>query len=415
MKNIVVGLFLILISGCAGFGQVERVSDLSVNQLKMLQDIQLYESVDDLNYVTLGKVEGLSCKGSAYSGNTDIFLFSLTLFSVPDIPEQLTTHESINYTIFLTWNPPTSEWNSPVNYYRVYRSTISGEYDTFIMETTTEYYVDATLQPGTVYYYVITAVNDVGESSFSFEAVFSFKVPIFNPCPPQNLDASIGGNFIYLYWAIPTDDGGSPINNYSVYRRVACGSYNLIGTTINIYYNDTTIQGGITYLYYITALNSQGESVPSNELVGMVPDIIQPTIYHLEDVSYHEGAIGNNLTWIPIDNNPTSFYITRNNVLVVEGGWDGGLIMLNVDFLPAGTYIFNCTVIDLAGNSASDLITVIVYSTHSITSTSSTPVFTSDITTTTTEIASGLTVLLCIPCLAVLIYKKRKGKIGKKT
>lgn len=71
MKNIVAGLFLILISGCAGFGQIERVSDLSVNQLKMLQDIQLYDSADDLNYITLGKVKGLSCKGSAYSGNTD--------------------------------------------------------------------------------------------------------------------------------------------------------------------------------------------------------------------------------------------------------------------------------------------------------------------------------------------------------
>ncbi len=71
MKNIVAGLLIILISGCAGFVQVERVSDLSVNQLKMLQDIQLYENTDDLNYVSLKKVKGISCKGSAYSGNAD--------------------------------------------------------------------------------------------------------------------------------------------------------------------------------------------------------------------------------------------------------------------------------------------------------------------------------------------------------
>lgn len=71
MKNIIVGLCLILVTGCAGFGQIERVSDLSVNQLQMLQDIQLYESADDLNYVSLGKIKGISCKGSVLSGKTD--------------------------------------------------------------------------------------------------------------------------------------------------------------------------------------------------------------------------------------------------------------------------------------------------------------------------------------------------------
>lgn len=71
MRVILVVLALALLSGCAGFGQVERVSDLSVGQLKQMKDIQFLEGDEGLNYRSLGKVKGISCKGSAFSGDTD--------------------------------------------------------------------------------------------------------------------------------------------------------------------------------------------------------------------------------------------------------------------------------------------------------------------------------------------------------
>jgi len=60
----------LLLSGCAGLGQVERVSDLSMEQLRQVHNIRLYDNDKGLNYKPLGQIKGISCKGSAFSGDT---------------------------------------------------------------------------------------------------------------------------------------------------------------------------------------------------------------------------------------------------------------------------------------------------------------------------------------------------------
>lgn len=55
------------LAGCAGLGQVERVSDLSTDQLQKVHQVQLFKSAPE-NYESLGKMKGLSCKGSGFSG-----------------------------------------------------------------------------------------------------------------------------------------------------------------------------------------------------------------------------------------------------------------------------------------------------------------------------------------------------------
>jgi hypothetical protein len=59
----------LLLSGCAGLGQVERVSDLSMEQLRQVHNIRLYDNDKGLNYKSLGQIKGISRKGSAYSGD----------------------------------------------------------------------------------------------------------------------------------------------------------------------------------------------------------------------------------------------------------------------------------------------------------------------------------------------------------
>ena len=72
MNRVYVLLFAFLfISGCAGFGQIERVSDLTAEQLRQVHDIQLLENDKGIKYTSLGKVKGISCKGSWLSGNTN--------------------------------------------------------------------------------------------------------------------------------------------------------------------------------------------------------------------------------------------------------------------------------------------------------------------------------------------------------
>ncbi|SEL64857.1 RcsF lipoprotein [Nitrosovibrio tenuis] len=61
-------IVVLLLTGCAGLGQVERISDLSGEQLKQMRDIQLYDSDKGLNFRSHGRIKGLSCKGSGWSG-----------------------------------------------------------------------------------------------------------------------------------------------------------------------------------------------------------------------------------------------------------------------------------------------------------------------------------------------------------
>lgn len=70
MKQVLILILPMVVSGCAGFGQVERVSDLPTDQLRQLNQIKFYESDSGLKYSDLGRVKGLSCKGSAFSGNS---------------------------------------------------------------------------------------------------------------------------------------------------------------------------------------------------------------------------------------------------------------------------------------------------------------------------------------------------------
>jgi len=70
MKLLFISFAVISLSGCAGFGQVERVADLSVAQLKQMNEIILIENPKNIEYDSLGKIKGISCKGSAISGNT---------------------------------------------------------------------------------------------------------------------------------------------------------------------------------------------------------------------------------------------------------------------------------------------------------------------------------------------------------
>jgi fibronectin type 3 domain-containing protein len=68
----------------------------------------------------------------------------------------------------LSWNTSTS---SDVSGYNVYRGTASGGPYTRINSVTTPFFTDSTVQAGTTYYYVTTAVSTSGtESSYSNQA-----------------------------------------------------------------------------------------------------------------------------------------------------------------------------------------------------------------------------------------------------
>jgi hypothetical protein len=68
----------------------------------------------------------------------------------------------VQHSVLLSWNPAASQTVS----YRMYRSTISGSsYGLLASAISGTSYTDQTVQPGTAYYYVVTAVDAAGRES----------------------------------------------------------------------------------------------------------------------------------------------------------------------------------------------------------------------------------------------------------
>jgi fibronectin type 3 domain-containing protein len=86
------------------------------------------------------------------------------------------------------------------------------------------------------------------------------------PSAPQDLKTTAGDAQVTLSWFAPLSDGGSAITGYDVYKGSASGAETLYATTGNVLaYTDIAVANGQTYYYKVTAVNSAGESEPSNE------------------------------------------------------------------------------------------------------------------------------------------------------
>ena len=78
-----------------------------------------------------------------------------------------------------------------------------------------------------------------------------------------NLHANVGDGHVNLTWNAPENDGGLTITEYRVYRN---GTKIATVPANQLWYNDTNVDNGQTYTYYVTAVNAAGESPKSDEV-----------------------------------------------------------------------------------------------------------------------------------------------------
>lgn len=89
---------------------------------------------------------------------------------------------------------------------------------------------------------------------------------------PLNLLAVAGNGYVNLSWKAPAY-GNNTVTAYRIYRNGV-----LIDTVpaLWLWYNDANVVNGQNYTYYVTAVNSVGESDKSNEVQatpgGAVPE-----------------------------------------------------------------------------------------------------------------------------------------------
>lgn len=87
-----------------------------------------------------------------------------------------------------------------------------------------------------------------------------------NTVPGAPVLSVIGTGPVALSWTTPSN-GGSALTGYTIYRGTASGSEAVLASVgpAAAAYTDTALSPGTTYYYEVTATNSVGEGMPSNE------------------------------------------------------------------------------------------------------------------------------------------------------
>ena len=182
------------------------------------------------------------------------------------------------------------------------------------------------------------------------------------PSQPRNLRVTdVGDGYVYLAWDSPSSDGGSPVTNYKIYRGTYSGGKSYLATVGNqLSYNDNAVTNGQIYYYKVSAVNSVGEGVKSDEVSVTVPtiDTVLPTI------SISSPSNGQTFTTPTVTVSGTAsdnVYVSKVEVSVGSGSWQtaSGTTSWSIQVtLNSGSNTIYARVTDTSGNTKETSVTV---------------------------------------------------------
>jgi fibronectin type 3 domain-containing protein len=175
--------------------------------------------------------------------------------TAPATPSGLTATAG-NAQVSLNWTA-----SSGASAYHIKRSTTAGGPYTQVGAPAATSYVDTSLTNGTKYFYVVSAVNTVGESPNSAEVNATPSASQTPPAVPANLQATAGNAQVSLSWSASTS-----ATSYNVKRSTTSGGpYTPVGSPTNSSYTDTGLTNGTDYYYVVSAVNAAGQSANSSQ------------------------------------------------------------------------------------------------------------------------------------------------------
>ena len=196
--------------------------------------------------------------------------------------------------VVLVWSAPVDNGGASVTNYRVYRGTTSGGEAFLTSLGNFLTYTDTLLINGQTYYYEISAVNSIGEGAQSNELNAN---PIGPPTAPQDLQASPGDAFINLTWQAPSNEGGSAVTDYQVWRGAISGAETFfVNAGLRLWFNDTGLTNGQTYYYMVRAENAQSAGPNSSE-ASATPRLTVTVPSAPQNLQATPGLFQVNLTW----------------------------------------------------------------------------------------------------------------------
>lgn len=181
---------------------------------------------------------------------------------------------------------------------------------------------------------------------------YANKTPT-EPSAPRDLIATGGDTQVTLEWNASATDGGFPITNHRIYRGTTSGGETYLTEIGNVLtHTDLGLTNGQTYFYQVSAVNSLGESILTDE-VNATPMIIPTEPRNLMASPGYSNVL---LTWdVPSSDGGSAI----TNYSVYRGLTQGGetlleqlgdvLIYNDTDVSVGITYFYKVTATNAAG------------------------------------------------------------------
>ena len=202
------------------------------------------------------------------------------------LPSPVTSFNSTiqNGEIVLNWTKSADDGQgiNHVQFYKIYRSTVSGNYSTTPLQTLsngTSLWIDNSVVSNIDYFYIIYAVDKFGNFSNKSSEIKT-KIPL--PACVSSLVGTVIEDSIVLNWTKSADDGQgiNHVSGYNIYRSTVSGEYRDVLKLLNkgsVSYTDKDLYPDTVYYYVIRVIDKYGNySTLSNEISVKVPNVKPP-------------------------------------------------------------------------------------------------------------------------------------------
>ena len=280
-----------------------------------------YQSLDGIQWHKVGsQVVGMSedyYAGMYVASGTSMQAFfdhlAITDELHPELPavDGLQAKAVNGSRVFVSWKPICA-----ADYYVVCRSCpaegISEVVDGFCQDTV---FTDEGLEAGMEYVYEVRAIGMSGEGHTASVSVST--PPMAVPAAPGHLVVWPGGSEARLLWAA-SDEASA----YVVYRMVGGkDGFERLVETESTEYTDSGLEAGQTYIYKVSARNSEGEGECSAEVSCLSDNAFELRLHEAADIIGTPGSWGGseNTCDKAIDGNISTFFDSD----VETGAWVG--------------------------------------------------------------------------------------------
>ncbi len=174
----------------------------------------------------------------------------------PPIPPTGLAATAGDQKVDLTWTA-----SSGATSYKIKRSTTNGSGYAVVANVTGTTFINTGLVNATTYFFVVTALNSIGESGNSNQASATPAASSTGPSAPSGLTALPGDQNVLLTWAASPD-----ATSYNVKGASGPGGpYSLRGSSTGTSFLVTGLTNNQIVYFVVTAVNAIGESGNSNE------------------------------------------------------------------------------------------------------------------------------------------------------